>query len=167
MSIDLENYTPLIGYNNSGKSNIISSIQWLLKKSSLPESSFGDPALAVEVETEIDGVDQNLLGLIEDDHRKKIIPYVDNQTIKIKRVQNSPDATAKDIKLYIWHPVKISWDINPTGIDNAISKLFPEPIRIGAMENAAEDSSKSKQQQQSENCWLNSLSLCAMHMSKI
>jgi len=30
------------------------------------------------------------------------------------------------------------------GIDNAISVLLPEPIRIGAMENAAEDASKAK-----------------------
>ncbi|SNS87801.1 AAA ATPase domain-containing protein [[Luteovulum] sphaeroides subsp. megalophilum] len=34
------------------------------------------------------------------------------------------------------------WAFNPTGIDPAIGALFPDPIFIGAMENAAEDVAK-------------------------
>lgn len=37
-----------------------------------------------------------------------------------------------------------AWQVNPTGIPQAIQTLFPDPIFIGAMEDAAEDATKSK-----------------------
>ncbi|MDO8281723.1 MAG: AAA family ATPase [Thermodesulfovibrionia bacterium] len=40
-SFPLARFTSLIGYNNSGKSNIISAVQWLLRRSVLDESAFG------------------------------------------------------------------------------------------------------------------------------
>jgi predicted ATP-dependent endonuclease of OLD family len=46
--------------------------------------------------------------------------------------------------LHVLNPNKSAWAANPTGIDNAIASLLPEPIRIGAMEDAAEDSAKAK-----------------------
>lgn len=144
VEIDISAYTPLIGYNNSGKSNIISTLQWIFKKSVLPSSAFRDPTQPIEVIVEINGVDQNSINLLSPIHQRQVTPYIQNQTLKIKRRQNTPEDKSADIKIWVLHPVTNNWEENPTGIDNAIGKLFPEPIRIGAMENAAEDASKSK-----------------------
>ena len=42
-SFPLDDFTPLVGYNNGGKSNILSVIKWLLKPSALSERDFNDP----------------------------------------------------------------------------------------------------------------------------
>ena len=39
-SFELANYTALVGYNNAGKSNIIESLQWLLKKGLIVKNSW-------------------------------------------------------------------------------------------------------------------------------
>lgn len=142
--IQLERFTPLIGYNNSGKSNIISAIQWLLRKSVLGEGSFNDTEQPVEVIGRVVGVSVQALGVLTADQRQRIQPYVDNEVLTLKRVQPSPGGKAADIKLHVLNPANSEWAANPTGIDNAISSLLPEPIRIGAMEDAAEDSAKAK-----------------------
>ncbi|MDA0151489.1 AAA family ATPase [Vibrio sp. Makdt] len=143
-SLQLSGFTPLVGYNNAGKSNCLSALQWLLRKSSLSEKDFNDTANPVEVEADIQGVSQVLLDSMPEKQKKSIEKYVDNGALSIKRVQLVPAAKAAEIKLSVKDPATGQWVINPTGIDNAINALLPEPIRIGAMENAAEDASKSK-----------------------
>jgi|1_EtaG_2_1085319.scaffolds.fasta_scaffold00007_297 energy-coupling factor transporter ATP-binding protein EcfA2 len=142
--IQLEQFTPLIGYNNSGKSNVISAIQWLLRKSVLDEGSFNDTEKPVEVVGRISGVSEQALGVLTAEQKQRIQPYVDNGILTLKRVQASPRGKSTDIKLHVLNPENLQWAANPTGIDNAISSLLPEPIRIGAMEDAAEDSTKAK-----------------------
>jgi len=62
----------------------------------------------------------------------------------------SPGITASNIILEIRNldendvDSEGAWVKNPTGIDAAIKTLFPEPIEIGAMEDAIEDIGKSK-----------------------
>lgn len=142
--IQLESFTPLIGYNNSGKSNVISAIQWLLRRSVLDEFDFNDPATPVEIVGEIVGVNDKALAVINEDHQKRLRPFIVGDALTIKRVQPSPGGRVADIKLYVLNPSNDTWSVNPTGIDNAISSLLPEPIRVGAMEDAAEDSAKAK-----------------------
>lgn len=144
ISIELSKYTPLIGYNNSGKSNVISALQWLLKKSVLQDADFRDSNSPVEVIAEINGIGEDVINLLDPIHVRQIRPYVDGSVLKIKRRQNKPQDKLSEVKISVWNPVASTWDANPTGIDNAIGKLLPEPIRIGAMEDAAEDASKSK-----------------------
>ncbi|STQ74589.1 ATP-dependent nuclease [Grimontia hollisae] len=143
-NLKLSRFTPLVGYNNAGKSNCLSALQWLLRKSSLSEKDFYDIDSPVEVEAEIHGVSQELLDIMPEKQKKSIEKYVLNNVLSIKRVQLVPSDKASEIKLSVKDPATDQWVVNPTGIDNAISALLPEPIRIGAMENAAEDASKSK-----------------------
>lgn len=140
----LSSFTPLVGYNNAGKSNCLSAIQWLLKKSSLSEKDFYDVTQPIEVIATIEGVTQPLLDLLPQSQKSAIEKYVQNETLKIRRFQESPSAKPKDIKISVWYEAETDWAVNPTGLDNAISVILPEPIRIGAMENAAEDASKAK-----------------------
>jgi len=140
----LSSFTPFVGYNNAGKSNCLSSIQWLLKKSSLSEKDFYDATQPIEVIATIEGITQTLLDLLPPSQKTSIEKYVQDETLKIRRFQDSPSAKPKDIKISVWDEAETDWAVNPTGLDNAISVILPEPIRIGAMENAAEDASKAK-----------------------
>ncbi|MCF8428301.1 MAG: AAA family ATPase [Bacteroidia bacterium] len=147
-TFDLSDYTPLIGYNNAGKSNILYAIKWLLRRSSLGADAFNQINTAVTMVGVIDGIDNALLNLLPQNHRNSIQPYIVNDQLKIKRVQNQPNDTAANIRLFVHDPNAANaaqpWVANPNGIDNALTVLFPEPIHIGAMENAEEDVSKSK-----------------------
>lgn len=144
LTLDLSQFSPLIGYNNAGKSNCLTAIQWLLRKNSATEKDFYDPNNNIEIEGEIAGITDTVLGLLETTHKRNIEKYVHHETLKIKRVQERPSVKTSEIKLYVWKAETQDWALNPTGIDNAISKLLPEPIRIGAMEDAAEDVTKHK-----------------------
>lgn len=142
--LKLSGYTPLIGYNNAGKSNALTAIQWLLKKTSLGSKDFFDQTSSIEVIGVIEGISQDLLGQMNANHRASIENYITDEKLKIRRVQAVPNARASDIKIFVWNEADQDWAPNPNGIDNALKSLLPEPIRIGAMENAAEDASKAK-----------------------
>lgn len=141
---DLSNFTPLVGYNNAGKSNILESIKWVLRKTALSASCFNDLTRPIIMVATIEGITTDILDNIDPTHRTRIEPFLLNNSLTIKRVQDNPAQTAAQIKLYVLDPNDgITWHNNPTGIDNAIKDLFPEPIHIGAMENSEDDISKS------------------------
>lgn len=143
-TILLSDFTPLVGYNNAGKSNCLSAIQWLIRRSSLTEKDFYDVSQPIEVMAILEGISTRLLSRMPPNQRMSIGRYIVNQELKIRRLQENPNAKVSDIKLYVWDATTNDWIPNPTGLDNAISALLPEPIRIGAMENAVEDASKAK-----------------------
>lgn len=140
----LEKYTPIVGQNNAGKSNSIAALKWLLKKERLNENDFNDNSKPIEVEGVIDGITDEILGLLGDTHKKKIEEYINDEQIGIKRIQPLPTSTAAQIILEVYHPVEQVWKPNPTGIDNAIRVMFPDAIEIGAMIDAVDDVSKYK-----------------------
>lgn len=140
----LSPYTPLVGYNNAGKTNILQSINWIIKRSSLPGSDFFDRSAAVVVEVEICGLVGEVLDAIGATHRGRIEPLIADGKIRIRRSQSEPGQTVTGIRLEVLTREKGAeeWVVSPTGIDQAIAALFPEPIFIGAMENATEDVAK-------------------------
>lgn len=148
-TFSLSAYTALIGYNNAGKTNLLSACNWLLVNSSLGEIDFFDPSKPVEVTGIIAGITEELLDRIATNHKESIRPFVKDETLQIKRVQIKPKDSATNIKLYVRKQDAAEgedpWRANPTGITNAIKAIFPEPILIGAIENIEEDVSKSKQ----------------------
>lgn len=145
-SFELSPVTPLVGYNNAGKTNIIEAIKWLLRKSSLSANSFNNTALPVEVEGKISGISATILELLAANHRQNIEPYLFGDSLYIKRTQPSPSMPVAQVRLFVKDPSSLDtdneWRINPTGIDQAIQTLFPDPIHIGAMEDSGEDVSK-------------------------
>lgn len=143
-NFELARFTPLVGYNNAGKSNILQGIKWILRKTSLGASCFNDPSQPVVMIATIQGITEEILNNIEDAHKARIEPFLDNGTLTIKRVQDTPSQSVGSIRLFVLDPQDNStWQSNPAGIDNAIKDLFPEPIHIGAMENSEEDVTKS------------------------
>lgn len=140
-SLELTNFTPLVGLNNCGKSNCLTALQWLVRKAKLSAEDFHDATQPVQVMGSLFGITEADLDVLEAKHRKKIEPHVRDGVLTIRREQQMPGG---DTELTVMNPDTGDWDLNPTGIDNAISALFPDPIRIGAMENAEEDASKAK-----------------------
>ncbi|MCT4558617.1 MAG: AAA family ATPase [Pelagimonas sp.] len=140
----LSAYTPLVGYNNAGKTNILQALSWVIKKSSLQAADFFDTGSPVTVTAEMSGIDANVLDALEDNHRNRIEPHVIDGQISLRRTQLQPGVPVGQIRLEIKtiEDGEENWILNPTGIDQAIARMFPEPIFIGAMENATEDVGK-------------------------
>lgn len=145
---DLSSYTPLVGYNNAGKTNILEGIKWVLQKKTLKGTDFNNPNNPVIITTKIDGINEDLLDNLNAAHRNRIEPFLDSENLLIRRTQPTPTSSAAQIALDVFNPHagedEEKWQPNPTGIDNAIKALFPSPIHIGAMEDSGEDVSKSK-----------------------
>lgn len=145
---EFSEFTPLIGYNNAGKSNLLEAIKWLLRKTALRDSSFYNLTIAVEMEGKISGISAALLAQLPENHRTSIQPFLSDDSIRIKRVQSTPNDGVGQIRLFVQDLANIGtpneWHANPTGLDQALQALFPDPIQIGAMENSEEDVSKSK-----------------------
>lgn len=148
--LKLSEYTVMVGRNNAGKSNVLLAIKWFLRPFSLGEVHFGDVALPIEVECLVAGIGDNVLKLLDEAHRRKIEPYCSGQQLRLRRRQDQPGASVQSIALEVRDPKvaddadEEAWKPTPTGIGNALKVLFPEPIVIGAMEDAGEDIGKAK-----------------------
>lgn len=139
----LRPFTALVGYNNAGKSNIILAIKWLLEGSALSEADIYDPKTPVSVEGVIEGITKDTLSLLSEENQQKISPFIIDGKLTFARRQEIDDEKGK-IKKSLDVYDGTTWKKNPGGIDGAISNIFPEPIHIPAMSDAAEDSTKNK-----------------------
>lgn len=144
------NWTRIVGYNNAGKSNIMSAIEWLILPKALTSSDFYDASRAVSIESVIEGLSEALLYKLDARYRAKLLPFIKKECLRIRRNQQQPGGSVSNV---------VEWEVrklgvvdenkecqpNPTGIFEPIQALFPEPIFIGAMQDAAvEDATKSK-----------------------
>jgi energy-coupling factor transporter ATP-binding protein EcfA2 len=139
--LELSRYTALVGRNNCGKSNCLTALQWLVKKVTLGQEDFNDTQQPIEVIGDLVGIAEADLATLQASHRNRIEPHVRDGRLTIRRYQEAPKAS---VSLTVKDPNTGQWLANPTGIDQALQALFPDPIRIGAMENAEEDASKAK-----------------------
>ena len=139
--LDLSPFTALIGRNNCGKSNCLSALQWLVRKSTLAVDDFNDAARPIEVVGVLDDITDADLNTLETTHRNRIQAHVVGGRLTIRRTQAAPKVASS---LAVFNSASNEWVPNPAGIDQALQALFPDPIRIGAMENAEEDASKAK-----------------------
>lgn len=139
--LQLTEFTPLVGLNNCGKSNCLTALQWLVKGGRWKEEDFHDPLLPIEVSGRLYGIVEEDLAMLDLKHRTRIEPHVRDGVLRIRKHQQG---AGSGVSLTVLNLDTNEWDPNPTGIDQAISALFPDPIRIGAMEDAEEDASKAK-----------------------
>lgn len=150
VALPLGAYTPLVGQNNTGKSSILQAIAWVLKPSALSSSDFGDPAKPVEVCARIDGITNELVGLMPDaKHRAAIQPYCATGVMWIRvtatgTAAKGVKAEIYDVEKHTGDAVPTEWRDYPTGLPQAVSALLPEPLQIDAMDDIGEDLGKAK-----------------------
>jgi recombinational DNA repair ATPase RecF len=89
----LSHYTPLVGYNNAGKTNILKAASWVIKKVSLAGEDFHNINNAVTVEAEISGITAEVLDALEAGHRTRIQPRSGRQD-QDSTVPRSPQSTS-------------------------------------------------------------------------
>lgn len=145
VTLDLAPFTPFVGYNNAGKSNILAAIRWLVAPFALTPADYLQADHPIQVDGTITGITPALLDRLDARHRSKVQPFVTDESIQIRREQREP-GSPKNSTLHVFDPSQPAdpWRINPAGIPEALKALFPEPIVIVAMEDAVEDAAKAK-----------------------
>lgn len=148
LAFDLSDYTPIVGKNNSGKSTALFALRWLLKGGALDATDYGDATKAVSVAGVVEGINATLLAALNEEHRKRIEGYCEYGRLAIRRAVGASGAAVKQFDISALAASedlsKANWVKNPTGIEAAIKALFPEPILVAAMQDAAEDAGNNK-----------------------
>lgn len=145
VKVNLSNYTPFVGYNNAGKSNILNSIKWFIEGGKLEPNCFNDESKPIEVVVEIEGLSEKILEGLDSKQRASLTPYIVNGKISVKRVLEKPRGKKADQKYYVLDQSgSREWKVNPNGIEAGIRIIFPDVIQVGAMDNSEEDVTKFK-----------------------
>lgn len=85
LTVPLADFNPIVGYNNSGKSNILRAISWLLRKSVQAAHMFHDATQPIWVAGVIENVNLGLLPGNQQQAVNKAL-YVRQATIGISTV---------------------------------------------------------------------------------
>lgn len=139
LTVPLAGFNPIVGYNNSGKSNILRAINWLLKKAVQPVHMFHHEGESIWVAGVIENVN---LALLPQNQQRAVTPFLHEGALKVRRIQPSPGCPATQVKVEVFDYTNNTWSDNPAGLDNALAVLFPEPIYIEAMDDTSEDIGK-------------------------
>ena len=144
--ITLENYTPLVGYNNAGKSNILKCVDTLVRGKGQNESSFFDKTKPIEIIALLEGLDNTSLQHLSQQQITSLEPHIEEGSLYVRFFQEKPGTGKNSVVMGIQKPSELQLDvwINPNGLPQAITTLFPEPTFINSMEDSAEDVSKFK-----------------------
>lgn len=143
--ICIDTYTALIGYNNAGKSNIISALKFLIDPSSVKSfplsGNINNSSEEIIVTCELHNINEVSLSILDPTHATKIRPFITNNILKIRK-KSFLDKNKQKFQIQLFNGN--TWEDNPAGIENSIIELFPSLIHIEAMSDAVEDSTKSK-----------------------
>lgn len=144
-TIKLEPFTPLVGYNNAGKTNILKCIDILVRGKAQDISVFNDPAAPIEIIALLEGLDDHSLAHVSAQQKTSLLPYIEDGALQVRFYQERPGTGSKSAVLGIRKPsdAQGEWS-NPNGLSQAVTTLFPEPTFINSMEDSAEDVSKFK-----------------------
>ncbi|NHB58656.1 AAA family ATPase [Acinetobacter sp. 194] len=143
--LKLEPFTALVGYNNAGKSNILKCIDILVRGKAQEQSSFYNKDEALEIIALVEGLNEISLGHLSDNQRESLVPYIEDNSIRIRFLQKKPGTSRNAVQMDVQKPSaeNDNWN-NPNGLPQAITTLFPEPTFINSMEDSAEDVFKVK-----------------------
>lgn len=143
--VKLEAFTPLVGYNNAGKSNILKCLNALVTGKGQTATNFNDETQPIEIIAKLVGLDDKALNHLSGAQRKSLEPYIENHSLDIRFFQQKAGTAKNSVSLGIRSPSKKEDDwSNPNGLPQAITTLFPEPTFINSMEDSADDVSKVK-----------------------
>ncbi len=126
----LSPFTPLIGYNNAGKTNILMGIQWLLTKKSLDVTFFDDASIPVEAEGEFSGITETVLSRLSPERAAAMRQFLDNGTFHLRKVQRVPSDNPENLQYLVKVPRSKDWVQMSDVFRQAYMRLFPEPIYV-------------------------------------
>lgn len=150
VELSLDEFTPLVGQNNVGKSTILDAIKWVVKPIVLTATDFADSQRPIIVVACISGISAELLDRIPDQrHRAAIEPFCRNETLWVRAVatgtgRNSVSQDVWDIDTCADLNRPDKWRAYPTGLPQAVSVLLPEALHIAAMDDLSEDLGRAK-----------------------
>ncbi|MHB9032984.1 MAG: ATP-dependent nuclease [Anaerolineae bacterium] len=128
-------YTILIGKNNSGKSNTLLALKFLLDGSTrdLSDSDFfrecDETHNEIVISARVTGFDDSILALCDDKHRPKIEPCIRNNEISIQRKATREPRKCEGLTIFQPHSNEYG---TPTGIEAAFKQFLPEVMFVEA-----------------------------------
>ncbi|MDP1542361.1 MAG: hypothetical protein Q8L99_04350 [Polycyclovorans sp.] len=75
VALALGDCTPIVGYNNAGKFNVLTALEWFVTSTSLREIDFHDAKRPVTAEGTLSGLDGEHLAGVADRHRTNIVVW--------------------------------------------------------------------------------------------
>jgi len=196
----LSDFVCTIGENNTGKSSLLQALLFFINGKKLSKAEFYDPDNDILITIKVEGLTNEVLGRLSEEHRAKFAPYVKDGTVVLARryaqdgtsklrvvtpvpqdrkyedekiddvfkgkkpkevgetllafyPETTDDATAKAvttqkaakeiIQAYISNlPADqlVLKDVAlPTGIDNSIRSILPEPVYIAAVKDLSDE----------------------------
>ena len=140
----LDSFVAFVGYNNSGKSNCMRAINWVLsmEKPTLEDYYVGEEERCGEppsAEYRLSGLtDEILEELVDDEGKRKKIKQMrigDKLYLKREFVSGKPRT---------FYKIDDEWKINPSGVDTAIKSIHPDVFLIEPDMNSSEQAGKVK-----------------------
>lgn len=116
--ITLENYTPLVGYNNAGKSNILKCVDTLVRGKGQNESSFFDNTKPIEIIALLEGLDNTSLQHLSQQQITSLEPHIEKGSLYVRFFQEKPGTGKNSVVMGIQKPseLKLGVWINPNGL---------------------------------------------------
>ncbi|WP_151724538.1 AAA family ATPase, partial [Acinetobacter ursingii] len=94
-TINLNAFSALVGYNNAGKTNILSAITQFVENQNISIEDFNNSTQPVEIIATISGFGTEELSLIENDgQRNSIIPIIQDGKLLV-RLYQTPNSKSK------------------------------------------------------------------------
>lgn len=140
----LEEFTPLVGYNNAGKSNILRAIESFVRCKALGEAEFHDTDKPVVITALISGLSQDIIESLTSKQEKDITPFIKNEEVWIRLHQTKPGSGKQLLSLAAKSSLLEEEWTTLASLNQIIATLLPEPTFIRSMEDSAEDVAKIK-----------------------
>jgi putative ATP-dependent endonuclease of OLD family len=141
----LDEITPLVGQNNTGKTSILKAIKLVIVgDTKVPEADLSDPARPIEILARFEGITPALIEAMPSaTQQRQIEPFILDGVLWIKVVANAGATPERQV----WTPAS-GLDANgipnefrgpPTGIWAPVKALFPEPVHIEALRDLKDE----------------------------
>jgi putative ATP-dependent endonuclease of the OLD family len=90
----LSNFVCTIGENNAGKSFFLQSLLLFVNGTRLSKAEYYDPEDEILITVSLEGVTNDVLSKLTEEHRNKLAPFVQNERLALARCY-STDGTSK------------------------------------------------------------------------
>jgi len=130
----LSNFVCVVGENNTGKSSLLQSLLLFIKGRKLTKAEFYNPTEEILITVEISGLNEKSLNKLAEEHRSRILPYIENEKIILAR-RYSTDGSSKlrvvtdvpiDLKFSTDNVNNVLKGKTGTEIVSIIKSIYPE-----------------------------------------